>query len=172
MTAAQERLITDNYALAPYCARKYAASFPKIEADDMLSIAHLGLVEAARHYDPTQCSFANYAINAIYKTYQKEMNYRACKKRTALVVELTDFMAEPSSDVEFSIDFRDTLDAAMRETGKREKEGFVLHYIQGYTQREIGDMYGLSHERVRQLAELVCKRFRVLWERAHWDDCA
>jgi RNA polymerase sigma factor (sigma-70 family) len=172
MTAAQEQLITDNYALAPYCARKYARKFPMIEYEDMLSLAHIGMVEAAMLYEPDKGTFANFAIIRIALKYRTERTIRTCQKRTARLVELKDFMAAPLDDIEFSMDMRNTLDESRLGTTEREQQCFILYYIHGYTLREIGSMYGITHQRAQQLAERVAKRFRMFWELDHRKEIA
>jgi RNA polymerase sigma factor (sigma-70 family) len=168
MTSAQEQLITDNYALAPYCAKRFAPLYPMIEHEDLLSLAHIGMVEAAKMYDPEKGKFANFAIITIKLRYRSEMTIRKSKKRTANLVDLDErIKASDIHDLDLSIDVRNTLDEAMRGMGKRECQFFVLHYIYEYSLREIGRMYGLSYERVRQLTERVTQRFRMFWELDH-----
>ena len=168
MTAAQEKLINDNYALAPYCVKKYAPLFPTIERDDLLSLAHIGLTDAARTYKPEKGTFANYAVCTIHNRYCTEKTSLACKKRKATIVEMNDRIAvNDGQDIELSIEVRNALKSAMCSADKREGQCFVLYYIHGYSQREIGKMFEISHEQARQLIKRVANRFRMIYELSH-----
>jgi RNA polymerase sigma factor (sigma-70 family) len=167
MTAAQEQLITENYALAPFCARKYAPLFPWLGHDDLLSIAQLGLVYAAKNYNAEHGSFSTYAVFAIRREYMKETNARNRKKRKTTLVELSERMATPQADMEFSMDVKNTLKDATRGVTEREQQCFMLHYVHGYSFREIGQAYGITYQRAQLLTERVAKRFRMFWELDH-----
>lgn len=168
MNAAQEQLITDNYRLAPYCVNRYAPQFPMIEREDLFSLAHIGLCDAARDYDAEKGTFANFAINTIIFRYKTERTLRSCQKRKGNPVELKSWMkAADLSDIDFSIDVRTALQNATRGMNERDCRFFYLYYIYGYTLREIGRAEGLSYERVRQVVERIAARFRMFWELAH-----
>lgn len=168
MTAEQEQLINDNYKIAPFCVQKFAAQFPMIEWQDMLSIAHIGLIYAAQTYDPAKGTFANYACNTIRLRMSTERTSRTYAKRRGVTAELTEWAAVSNDgDIDFSIDFKNTMEAAMRGVDERARACFTLRYVHGYTLREIGEMIGASHQAAYKLSNRVSERFRMFWDLAH-----
>lgn len=168
MTAAQEKLINDNYALAPYCVKKFSRKFYSIDHEDMLSLAHLGLVDAARTFDPSKGAFSTYVISTIRLRLISEMTTQSYAKRTGINVSLDEWKDFGSAtDTETAIDVRKTLERAMMGAHKQARECFVLRYIHGYKYDEIGEMFGFSGQNARIRAEQVAKRFRMFWELSH-----
>ena len=74
-----EELFNENIKLAYYMAKKY--SNVKIEKEDLIQIALLGLWKAAKSYNSDKVKFNSYAGKVI----QNEINYELRKKRISTV---------------------------------------------------------------------------------------
>ena len=67
-----EKLVTDNLALAKYVAKKYIQS--GLEYDDLLQVAYEGLVLAAARYDPSKgFAFSTFAVCCMDSIYFSAM---------------------------------------------------------------------------------------------------
>lgn len=64
MEQEKEQLVINNIGLAHYIARKYFNSL--VEKEDLVSLAHIGLVKAALHFEPDKgFQFASFAGKVI-----------------------------------------------------------------------------------------------------------
>jgi RNA polymerase sigma factor (sigma-70 family) len=168
MTAAQEQLINDNYALAPYCARRYASLFRMFDTDELLSVAHTGLMAAASTYNPSKGKFTTYAFKAIFSRFLQAQNEYFRLKRHGVVVPLDDALEHSvTPDIDLAIDVNRTLKDAMLGTTENDKICFTMHYIEGRGYIEIGKVCGFSDRRAQQCALNVVRRFRMFWELDH-----
>lgn len=168
MTAAQEKLINDNYRLVPYCVKKFSNTYHSIDHDDMMSLAHIGLIRAAKTYDVSKGTFSTYVVNTVRLCLISELTRQTYAKRTAEVVPLNEFRdsyKDPESET--AMDVRNTLERAMRGMDKQACECFQLRFVDGLLLREIGAIYGFSGERARQLSDMVAKRFKMFWQLSH-----
>jgi RNA polymerase sigma factor (sigma-70 family) len=74
----RDRLVCANLGLAHYAAGRFLARWPALaraigDFEDLVSVAHVGLVKAARHYDPARgVKFSTYAHAAMLGELRRE----------------------------------------------------------------------------------------------------
>lgn len=68
-----DRLIMDNLKLVPHIVQRYFYSSIKRYEDDLIAMGNLGLVKAARTYDPSRgVKFTTYACKCIWQEIYNE----------------------------------------------------------------------------------------------------
>lgn len=72
LTAAQKKLADDNYALVFWGIKKLGLRFPRLDGDSLMSACQLGLIMAARTYNPSKASFSTHAFRAMWSCCQRE----------------------------------------------------------------------------------------------------
>lgn len=160
----QERLVLDtmSYArrIAVINARKYT-----IEEDDAISVATMGLIQAAKRFDPTKNDhFRKYAYQRILGSILDEVRKnllgsrkdRAEGKKIKIwsfderhlktdqpLIELADYETTP----EIGIDLKNAMG---RLTTREQKVMWAMAH--GTTSKEIGEQLGVSESRICQIA--------------------
>jgi len=133
--------------------------------DDLRSEGFLGLVQAARRYDPSRGvlfkTFACYRIRGQMQDYLRRLNLvhrgafargERCEFISLDAVEAPDEMLAASGwCVSQPSDAWSDVETAMRVLTYRSKEMIMLYYFEGWTQRMIGDRYGMTASRVSQI---------------------
>jgi RNA polymerase sigma factor (sigma-70 family) len=161
--AERNRLVTENQGLAGMGAKIYGRSVA--DFDERLSIANMGLLRAARRFDPTRgFKFSTFALRCIQSSFRREwtrgQSGRAKIARNTISIfsgeensshgDVFGLVAPPDSNGP-TADFR----RAMKKVLSRltEPERFVLRarFFEGLTLEECGRARGLSNERIRQI---------------------
>lgn len=74
LTPKRQRLVERNYALARWAASHYEGR--GVDLEDLVGIATLNLVRAARTYDPAQGTFACYATEAMRRELYRAVQHK------------------------------------------------------------------------------------------------
>ena len=170
-------LTPEQQALALTClpaCHRYAGDYAQSQEDreDLLSLAHLALTNAARHFDPNRgFKFSTYAINAIKHAMHSEFARRTRKSRTGTRVSMSHLPQDTlpclmRPDDPLGVDARDEIEVklqkvreAIRNLPERDLE-IVRLKMSGATLKDIGEQFGVSKERVRQVILQCVDRIR------------
>jgi RNA polymerase sigma factor (sigma-70 family) len=164
LTPEQERLVLDTMGYARRIAIVHASKYT-IEREDAISVATVGLIQAAKRFDPTKNNnFEKYAYRRISGAIMDEVRKnlmvsrrdRAKGKKIKMrsfdethvdtgqpLIELSDYEGTP----ELGIDLK----MAMSTLSVREQK-VMWAIAHGSTSKEIGEQLGVSESRVCQIA--------------------
>lgn len=166
-----DELVEANVALAHHVAWRYKKTSPEALHADIESDALLGLLTAARKFDPERgLAFSTFAVAIIKGAIQDGyVTRRALKRRAhAQAVSLewlrSEIAFDPGEDeagygkLEDADFYTTAMELLQQKLSPRDAK--IVHaYFQGKTLREVGDLYDISGEWVRQT---VLKAMRVL----------
>lgn len=174
MTAAQQKLVVDNMALAPYVVNKYFPHITYFEKEDMYSIGYIAMCRAARDFDPKRgwkyvTLAGKYIRMAICNEIQKATRARRDVRNCATTFDqlatspsgretetLGSFIpavddAETITDAKLLIEWLDS----QCETDAK----VVRLHIAGYSQGEIAREVGMTQSSVSR--HLSAAKFRI-----------
>ncbi len=182
---ARERLINSNLRLVVSIAKKFYSEGMTIE--DIVQEGNIGLMKAVSRFDVTKgCRFSTYATwwirESIIRAIQKQghiirvpigesVPYEVVSLDKPIGEEgdtcLSDYIADENSTAFEEEIFQSELAQMEQEILNElpDKEAEVLKYRLGfhgriYSLQELGDTYGLSRERIRQIEEHALKTIR------------
>lgn len=163
----KHKLIEENMNLVYFTINEY---FPKYNKDeDMIQCGMVGLCEAAESWDESKSQFSTYAVRCIRSDILLELRRRQRHPLPSLsldyeystsdgAVPMSEFL-QGDEDVEF-VDIRGVMD----KLSPREQEVFAL-LSKGLKQTEIGEIYGLTNNRINQIA----RKIKLVWRDIHGD---
>ena len=175
----RNKLVEDNIALAKYCAVRFRGIVPFTEMDDVISLAYIGLVNAADRYDPKQGKFSSFAYVCIRQAFGTERVYRDRKRRIpheivdSIESRIPNTVAYTFADVLESKRFEeDSLNSVIAQEalsyvkGKR-LDALVRHFLNGERVIDIAQSRGVSHQAVDSMIKCataaihrkMCKRY-------------
>jgi len=176
LTTEQQKLVEDNHNLIYHVLNQHGWSI-----DDYYDVAAIGLCTAAIKFDASLGNkFNTYACTAIKNAMLMELRKTNTKMRYgAKPISLDDTL--PNSDGTLTMDglitYGDVIESkndVIEETvkcieiqeridmlPKRQREVLRLH-IDGYSQREIAEMFGISKSYVSRLLKLARKKLADL----------
>lgn len=157
-----ESLITDNLNLVHYvCHKCYYLFRNKIEYEDMASVGMVGLIKAAKRYNPERGNkFSTYAIMVIYGEIKKHIQdisnggIRVKRGHDVLCFSLQD----PMGGDEDGLTIQDVLgieqdftsvhvEEMLKCLDRRERE-VCLYRMAGFTQQKIAQKMGISQAQI------------------------
>ncbi len=174
----RNKLVTDNMGLATHFASRFQAS--KMEFDDMVQEAYLGLIDAAERYDPARgTKFSTYARWHILKRIMDAVHNRNEIVRTPrrrpshLCGSLENIGAEswmvddqPSAVDQMAHDeMVDEVRRVIKDLPAREAIVIRLRHgvnTEKLTLARVGDILGVTPERVRQIQFSGEEKLRAL----------
>jgi RNA polymerase sigma factor (sigma-70 family) len=176
LTLTQRALVADNLKVARWAVRRY---YPTLRSggpdfDDAVAVASLGLVEAARRYDPGRSSFMTYALYWCrdgLRRWWAARHRRGLRSagRAARVVSLDREVGGRSISASLRapcVSLTDRHDAevvfrALADLPARQRAAVDLTLLQGLTLIQAGRRLGVSGERVRQVREKAVSVLRA-----------
>ena len=181
---AKEILIERNLRLVAHITKKYQNT--DIDPQDLISIGTIGLIKAILSFDPDKNSkLATYAARCIDNELLMMLRTRKKLSREVSIYEplgtdkegneisLLDILKQEQPDIIEEMDNRENI-RQLREIidlclNKREKEIILLRYglLTGkeITQREIGELYGISRSYISRIEKKALLKLRAEYER-------
>lgn len=159
-------LVERNMRLAIKIARSYEST-TDIEFDDLCGSAYVGLVKAAKNFDPKkQYAFATFAVtvvrNELNQMIRRMSNHpypdislnEICGKEDGNVYERQDFLPDPLSfnDVIDVMAITNEIHTQWQKLSARNQQ-IVSRKMRGETEQEIGTYYGISQSAVSRIFE-------------------
>lgn len=163
--ALRNRVISSSLPLVPTCAKRHSEKFCSNDMPRLLENGYLALVSAADGFDPWRgYRFSTYACHAIIKSFYHR------PKETKLKAEQLDEridVAEPCPDENLAL-WIERLKKTLECTSLTSREAEVLAYRFGcfgrnkpkLTLKEVGDLWGLTRERIRQIQHIALGKLR------------
>ena len=73
LTDEQRQMVEDNLPLAYFAVEKYYPKFDWLDPEEVLSACFLGLIYAARKYNPSRGKFSTYAMKSMFRNIRREL---------------------------------------------------------------------------------------------------
>ena len=174
----RNELVTKHMGLATHFASRFQAS--RMEYDDLVQEAYLGIIDAADRFDPARGKFSTYARwhimkrimdaihnrNEIVRTPRRRPTHICGSLKEGGVYLMEDDAPEPLAVME-----QDELVGGVNDCIKQlpNREAIVIRLRHGIntpklTLREVGDIFGVSPERVRQIQNAAEEKLRDFLE--------
>ncbi|NGN91376.1 sigma-70 family RNA polymerase sigma factor [Nocardioides sp. KC13] len=159
----REDLVVRHLPVARSLAARYSGR--GIEVDDLRQAARMGLVKAARRYDPTQGAFLSYAVPMAKGEVRRCFRDLSRCVRPQLVENDEDgSLVEQVGELDPGFDdaeARVMVGAALQELDETELLVLRLRYAEGLTQSEIGERIGATQAQVSRTLARILRRMRV-----------
>ncbi|MER6973542.1 sigma-70 family RNA polymerase sigma factor [Nocardioides sp. NPDC000445] len=155
----QEDLVVRHLPVARSLAARYSGR--GIEADDLRQAAHMGLVKAARRYDPAEGEFLSYAVP------MAKGEIRHCFRELARCVRphgADDELLEQMGEADPGFDRAEARVVVAEAVGDlREADLMILQlrFVDGLSQAEIGERIGATQAQVSRALARILRRMRV-----------
>lgn len=172
MLSEQDRLVLENQRLVYYVYERLSKnSLTRTYKDDLISEGMLGLVKAAQGFDVSRgCKFSTYAAQCIRNQmlmFLRKLNKHSCEVSLCAPVGKDG----EGNEILFEDILEDSFDIAEETMVKIRYETFTSRlkprhrhileaYAQGYTQKEIAAIVGLSQSYVSRIMYKLKKRFK------------
>lgn len=183
-TQAEDVLVRESEALCVSVASRYIErACGRLELEDLIQLARLGLLQAIRRFDPSRdCALSTYAVGWMKQRVTRAIGNSELIRRPIHRQLFSEHIPVLSLDREFvcedgignlldiiaaDTDVEDEAVTAvwitelLSELSEREREAVVMHYVDGLTLAEIGQRIGLSREGARRVVERGVKRLKV-----------
>lgn len=169
LTAEQKQLVTDNYRLIYKFAGVHKLD---ITDDNIYDALTEGLVTTALRYNSTKATFSTLAFinmrNSLWKYYRDS---NAQKRQNLNEILSLDYSYSDSSDDDATLyDAIPNTDLTPEEEycfksilyglTKREKD-IAVYLYKGFTNRQIGELIGVSASRVNEIIKTIRKKISV-----------
>jgi len=181
------RLVNDNRRLVDYMVNRYLKRYyvPTMERDDLISWGMMGLINAARAWDPARSrSFSTLACRAIERMIIRGVNREWHPDEAHQTLSLDELMSgETESGADRFIDQlpadenveRSLLDTERRVTVKSalaalpddQRRLIERHYIEDESVQDIAIALGLTRQGVYSREKLIFKRLREQLSDSH-----
>lgn len=159
----EEALVVRHLPVARSVAARYAGR--GVEVDDLRQAARMGLVKAARGYDPERGAFLSYAVpmatgevRRCFRDLARSVRPPrvADDERGPLIEQVGE--ADPGFD---SAEARVLVGEALGDLGETDLEILRLRYAEGLTQAEIGERIGATQAQVSRALARIIRRMRA-----------
>jgi len=163
-------LILTNLGLARFVARRCIARFGRIiEPDDLVQEAHLGLVRAATHYDPTRgVRFTTYAFRCCWRACLDAVRSAQARRATASrqvkpLKATANWEDRPSRDAAPTdlAAAHEIWTRAMSLLGERERKLLRQRFEQGRSYRELACLNGCGRAQMARMERAALARIRA-----------
>lgn len=168
MTPEQEALVTDNLGLVRYVTLGHSRwMLAHMEYDDLYQVGAIGLIKAAKAYDPARGKFASLAAHCIHMAQANAVRrLRTVRRRTPQIlvyieapvgdgnIHVKDVLAAPDQD---AIDLRIDVQAVLDGLPERERRIVAMRQT-GLSQRKIAKEIGVSQMLVSKILSRIKSR--------------
>jgi len=160
-----DKLVRKSLSMVGAIASRLHRWYGWVGTDDLGSYAYLGLVEAARVYQPGRgIPFEKYAFRkAMYAAIDEMRKDGVLKRRGATprpsIVPLTPDIPDPSVPKAMaSVERRDMCETLLGRLCQKDRQLLLMYYADQMTFKQIGDVFDISES-------AVCLRHKALIER-------
>jgi RNA polymerase sigma-B factor len=155
----QEDLVVRHLSVARSLAARYSGR--GVEADDLRQAAHMGLVKAARRYDPAEGEFLSYAVPMVKGEIRHCFRDLArCVRPQGADDELLEQMGEPDPGFDRA-EVRVLVGEALSDLREADLTILRLRFVDGLSQAEIGEQIGATQAQVSRALARIIRRMRV-----------
>jgi RNA polymerase sigma factor (sigma-70 family) len=164
LTREQSALAANNTGLVYAMAHKWKGL--GIDFEELVSIGQEALCRASRGWDPTRgVKFSGYACQSIIKSFIRTAQDRQRKKTIPLSGPFDTQRPESVADdnpgpVDSPAARAEMLEKALAVLDERERSVLALRIQSGMTLQVVGDIIGLTKERVRQIEAAALQKCR------------
>ncbi|MFE6511011.1 sigma-70 family RNA polymerase sigma factor [Nocardioides sp. NPDC057767] len=159
----QEDLVVRHLPVARSLAARYSGR--GIEVEDLRQAARMGLVKAARRYDPEQGAFLSYAVPMAKGEMRRCFRDLArCVRPQQVQENESGPLVEQVGEVDPGFDraeARVLVEKALVGLGETDQMILRLRYAEGLTQAEIGERIGATQAQVSRSLARILRRMRV-----------
>ena len=172
MHTLQNTLVEQYVPLAKKLAYQKKRVLPRfVDADELVSAAYMGLVEAASRFDPgMNVNFSTYAyprISGAIHDYLRECGWG--KRDHPVSVESLDSHTDegPVHEVESYEEpaHNEMLEVISKGLGDQAEDIMRLYFVEQYTMKEVGDRIGVTEGRVSQIIKDYKDHIRNRYDR-------
>lgn len=164
LTAAQQKLVTDNINFAYYLVNKWVKKQRVIGKEDLDSIAMEALCTAAIQYDPSRgCNFINYTKMCINHAIAKSVRDKLRHDRVeAKVVSMEGAVLKSKATKDIVEDHLQcsALYDALDQMSEQEREILEDCYVSGLSYKEIALKHGISLNQLKFILLRTKKQLR------------
>ncbi|MBC7276409.1 sigma-70 family RNA polymerase sigma factor [Nocardioides sp.] len=153
----QEELVVRHLPVARSLAARYAGR--GVEVEDLRQAARVGLVKAARRYDPEQGAFLNYAVPMATGEIRHCFREQARCVRSHGDDELLEQMGEPDPGFERA-EARVIVERAIGDLDETDRMILQLRFADGLSQAEIGERLGATQAQISRALARIIRRMR------------
>jgi RNA polymerase sigma-B factor len=175
LTPEQTRLVVEYEPRVRKIARKmqwkYADLADGVDLDEMVSDGYVGLLRAARRFDPALGDFGGYAYRCVCQSIREHLGRRAARRAREVPVTdlgLTDENGDPVGMELLALDraasAEDTvaLEELLGTLSRDERYCIEKLYLERATQAEVAEVLGVSQRMVGKIAEKALAQMRSL----------
>ena len=175
-----DRLVNDNRKLVEYMVNRYLKRYHvgTMERDDLVSWGMIGLVNAARAWDPTRSAFSTLACRAIERMIIRGVNREWHPEREQATVSLDALISgDPGggSDDRFvdqlpadenverkllDVERRDSLRSALETLPAEQRRLIQRHYFENESVEQIAKDLGVSRQGVYSREKGIFRQLR------------
>ena len=158
----QEDLVVRHLPVARSLAARYSGR--GIEVEDLRQAARMGLVKAARRYDPEQGAFLSYAVPMAKGEMRRCFRDLARCVRAQQGEDESGSLVEQVGEVDPGFDraeARVLVGEALEGLDETDLMVLRLRYAEGLTQAEIGERIGATQAQVSRTLARILRRMRV-----------
>lgn len=157
-------LVVRHLPVARSLAARYAGR--GIEIDDLRQAARMGLVKAARRYDPSQGEFLSYAVTVANGEMRHCFRELARGVRTERLDDdterpLSERLGAPDPGFERA-EARVIVEEALDQLDEADRTIVRLRFADGLSQAEIGEKIGATQAQVSRALDRIIRRMRVV----------
>jgi RNA polymerase sigma-B factor len=156
----EEELVVRHLPVARSLAARYAGR--GVEIDDLRQAAQVGLVKAARRYDPVQGAFLSYAVPMATGEIRHCFRDRARSARAlGADDEVLEQMGEPDPGFDRA-EARVLIEQAIGDLDEADRTILQLRFVDGLSQAEIGERLGATQAQISRALARIIRRMRVV----------
>lgn len=160
----EEDLVVRHLPVARSLAARYAGR--GVEIDDLRQAARMGLVKAARRYDPSQGEFLSYAVPVANGEMRHCFRELARGVRTQHLDDdtqgpLAEQLGAPDPGFERA-EARMMVEEAIDRLDEADRMIVRLRFVDGLSQAEIGERVGATQAQVSRALARIIRRMRVV----------
>ncbi|MFJ9387843.1 sigma-70 family RNA polymerase sigma factor [Nocardioides sp. NPDC101246] len=158
----QEDLVVRHLPVARSLAARYSGR--GVEADDLRQAARMGMVKAARRYDPAQGAFLSYAVPMAKGEMRRCFRDLARCAPPQRVDDGWESLVEQSGEADPGFaraEARVLVGEAIGDLCERDLTILQLRFVDGLTQAEVGEKIGATQAQVSRALARIIRSMRV-----------